>query len=298
MLLGLQTFANDRSISPSAFAVCAEESGFESVFFPEESHIPVRYDDGSPTGGTLPDEYYRVYDPIVSMTYAASATTTVRIGSAVCTVAQRDALQLAKEIASLDHLSGGRVLLGVGAGWNETILRNHRVDPTTRWRAVRSKILAMSTVWDRDEASYRDDVVQFDDVYQWPKPVQRPRPPILLGSAGPKALDRVLEYADGWMPFRPVPEASIAPDQPEPFEAEFAARVDELHRRGVESGRGKLPVTLFNALPIADALHRYRKAGVARCIFHIPSAEPHAVADRIGELADIVADWRRQEGSA
>src|SRR3954471_13443147 len=172
----------------------AEERGFESVFFPEHSHIPVSRDTPWPTGGDLPLEYSHALDPFVAMTAVAATTANLRIGTAICLVAQRDPIILAKQIASLDHLSGGRFLFGVGAGWNVEEMRNHGTDPATRWKLVRERVEAMTAIWTRDQASYHGDLVDFDPIWSWPKPAQRPRPPVLVGGGGPTVLKRVLSY--------------------------------------------------------------------------------------------------------
>ena len=168
----------------------------------------------------------------MALTAAASATTTLLVGTGVCLVPQHDPIVTAKQVATLDHLSGGRFLFGVGAGWNVDEMQNHGTDPSTRFALMRERVEAMKAIWTQDEASYHGTFVDFDPIWSWPKPVSQPHPPILMGGSGPKVLDRVLDYADGWAP------------NAEPFEV-LSERHAELQRRAAERGRGHVPVTVF-----------------------------------------------------
>ncbi|MEU6379401.1 LLM class F420-dependent oxidoreductase [Streptomyces sp. NPDC046909] len=290
MLFGLQMFPTDYSMSPVDFGAAAEARGFESVFFPEHTHIPVSRDTPWPTGGELPREFAHALEPFVAMTAVAATTSRVRVGTAVCLVAQRDPILLAKQIASLDLVSGGRFLFGVGAGWNAEEIRNHGTDPATRWRLMQERIEAMTAVWTQDEASYHGRMVDFDPLWSWPKPVQRPRPPVLVGGGGPRVLDRVLAYGDEWMPFRDGSDdwdsAAFRSAEPEDFDAELARRIDELQTLAEERGRGRVPVTLFNAKPHPAAIERYAAMGVHRCIFWLPSEKADVLMPRIDQISE------------
>ena len=270
---GVQFFPSAESMSPIRFARAAEERGFESVFFPDHTHVPLGRHDGGTPGEDVPDYYRTVMDPIVALGAAAAATERIRLGTAICLVVERDPIILAKQIASLDQLSGGRILLGAGAGWNEEEMRNHGTDPTTRFTLLRERIEAMTAIWTEDEASYDGDLVRFADLWSWPKPVQRPRPPVLLGGGGPTVLQRAVRYADGWMPFREGME-QVTDDltgDPEPFEADLEQRIVELGELAVAAGRDRLPVTLFNPCPHPAALERYGRMGVERVVFWLPT---------------------------
>jgi probable F420-dependent oxidoreductase len=211
-----------------------EELGFESLFHPEHTHIPV--DRASPfpatEDGRLPGVYLRNLDPLVSLAAVAAATSELVLGTAVCLVAQRDPFATAKAIATLDHLSGGRLVIGIGAGWNIEEMANHGVPAERRWRVVREHVLAMKALWTTDEAEFHGEFVDFDPVWSWPKPLQRPHPPILVGGTGPRALDRVLGYGDGWIP---AVDHELAP---------ILERIAELWERCLREDRERPPVTV------------------------------------------------------
>ncbi|MEU6419605.1 LLM class F420-dependent oxidoreductase [Streptomyces spiralis] len=291
MLFGVQMFPTDYSIQPAEFARAAEEREFESVFFPEHTHIPSGRETPWPSGEELPQEYAHCLSPVVAMASAATATARIRIGTAICLVAQHDPIMLAKEIASIDLISGGRVMLGAGAGWNREEMLNHGVDPTTRMARMREHVEAMTAVWTEEEASYHGLFVDFAAIWSWPKPVQRPRPPVLIGGGGPGVLDRVLEYGDGWMPFRDGTDdwssPAFASTAPEPFEEELSARIAELQKKAAGQGRAPVPVTLFNAKAQPEALHRYAGAGITRCIFWLPSLPAQELLPRLDRLAEL-----------
>lgn len=288
MLFGLQMFPTDYSMTPIELGEAAEARDFESVLFPEHTHIPVSRETAWPTGGELPQEYSHALDPFVAMSAVAATTARLRVGTAICLVAQRDPISLAKQVASLDHLSGGRVLLGVGAGWNLEEMRNHGTDPESRWRLVRERVEAMTAIWTQDDACYHGKLVDFDPIWAWPKPVQRPRPPVLVGGGGPGVLDRVLNYGDEWMPFRDGSDDWSSPefraDVVEEFDGWLAERIQDLQRRAADRGRGPVPVTLFNAKAHPGAIDRYAAMGVHRCIFWLPSLTRDSLLPRIDHI--------------
>jgi probable F420-dependent oxidoreductase len=200
MDFGVGYFPTHDAMGPGEFAAMVEERGFESLFFAEHTHIPASRDTPYPGGGELPRKYSHTYDLFVALTAAAAATSRLRVGSGICLVIERDPITTAKEVASVDHLSGGRFEFGVGAGWNREEMRNHGTDPRTRMRLMAERMEAMKAIWAEEEASYSGEFVQFERIWSWPKPAQRPHPPVLVGGNGPTVLERVLAFGDAWFP--------------------------------------------------------------------------------------------------
>lgn len=254
MELGLTTFVTDYSIRPDELARAAEERGFESLFLPEHTHIPVSRRTPWPGGAELPQEYSHALDPFVALTAAATATRRLLLGTGVCLVIEHDPITLAKQVASLDHLSGGRVLFGVGGGWNREEMQNHGTDPRRRFRLLQERIEAMRAIWTHDEAEYHGEFVRFDPIWSWPKPVQRPGPPVLVGGNGPGTLDRVVEFGDGWMPLA----GRAGPP--------LAERISQLRRLTSERDRQEVPVSVFAAPPDPEHLATLSALGVERAI--------------------------------
>ncbi|MFQ5860052.1 MAG: LLM class F420-dependent oxidoreductase [Dehalococcoidia bacterium] len=276
MKFGVCMFPTDYSIGPAELARAVEERGLESLFFPEHTHIPTSRRTPWPGGSELPQEYSHTLDPFVALGAAAAATDRLRIGTGICLVVERDPITLAKEVASLDFISRGRFLFGVGGGWNLEEMENHGTAPVQRWRLLRERVLAMKAIWTQDEAVFRGQFVNFDPIWSWPKPVQKSHPPILVGGNGPHTLQRVVEYGNGWLPMpgrgqTPLPE-----------------RIAELDRLASQAGRGRIPVSVFGAPPQAEVIQHYVELGVERCIFWLPPAPAEEVLpllDRHGELA-------------
>jgi probable F420-dependent oxidoreductase len=200
MDVGLVTFLTDTGIGPADLARRTEAAGFESLFLTEHTHIPASRESPWPGGDVLPEKYWRTHDPFVALSFAAAATERLKIGTAVCLIIEHDPIVLAKQVASLDQLSGGRFVFGVGAGWNKEEMRDHGTDPARRFAVMRERVEAMKAIWTADEPSYHGRHVDFDPMWQWPKPLQQPHPPVLVGGTGEKVLDRVLRYGDGWIP--------------------------------------------------------------------------------------------------
>jgi probable F420-dependent oxidoreductase len=202
MQIGIHFFPREGSMRIDEVARIVEEEGFESLWVAEHTHIPVTPVRSLRQRGPIPESHARMFDPWISLAAAGAVTSRIGLGTAVCLVTQHDPIVLAKEIATLDVLSGGRVLFGVGVGSvvDETV--NHGVEPEDRWRVLRERVLAMKEIWTRDRAEFHGRFVNFDPIYQWPKPVQKPHPPVLIGGSGPHVLERVIAYGDGWMPFR------------------------------------------------------------------------------------------------
>src|SRR5947209_4331801 len=228
--VGLAMFPTHYAIRPADLGRLAEEHGFDSLFFPEHTHIPTSRKTPYPAGGELPPEYSNTYDPFVALATVAGATERLLLATGVCLVVERDPIVTAKEVASLDHLTGGRFLFGVGAGWNVEEMADHGTDASKRFGVMRERIEAMKAIWAEEEATYRGRYVDFERIWSWPKPLQRPHPPILVGGNGPRVLDRVLAFGDEWMPNR-VRDEQIIP------------RFEELGRRAREAGR-RIPITV------------------------------------------------------
>jgi probable F420-dependent oxidoreductase len=272
---GITIFPTDYAIPVTELARACEDLGFESLFFPEHTHIPASRRTPYPAGGELPKEYSHTLDPFVAMAAAAAVTTTLRVGTGICLVIERDPITTAKEVASVDHLSGGRVLFGVGGGWNLEEMENHGTDPRTRWKLMRENILAMKRIWTDDDASFDGELVRFDPIWSWPKPVQKPHPPVLIGGDGPHTLKRVVDYGDGWLPigFR-SPES-------------LRGRIDELQRMAKDAGRGPIPVTVFGAPIRKETIEGLAAAGASRIVFWAPPAPADEVLPRLKHAASV-----------
>jgi probable F420-dependent oxidoreductase len=279
MDLGLAILLTDYAMAPAALGASAEERGFESLFLAEHTHIPVSRETPYPGGGEPPREYSHTIDPFVGLTAAATATERLKVGTGVCLVTERDPIVTAKEVATLDLISGGRFLFGIGAGWNKEEMRNHSTDPSRRWGVMRERVEAMKAIWTQDEAEYHGRYVNFDPIWSWPKPVQKPHPPVLVGGVGDKVLDRVVAYGDEWVPNRVK--------SPE----ELGERIAELQRLAEAAGRARIPVTVFGAKSEVRLLERLRAAGVTRALFYLRPDEPDAMQRQLDELGEVAAAW-------
>jgi len=277
MKYGIAMFPTDYSIRPDDLARAAEERGFESVFFPEHTHIPTSRKTPYPAGGELPKEYSHTHDPFVALAMAAAVTKKLKLATGICLVIERDPIVLAKEVASLDLLSGGRVIFGIGGGWNVEEMANHGTVFKSRWKLLRERIEAMKAIWQAEAATYRGDMVSFDPIWSYPKPAQKPHPPILLGGHGPKALDRVVAYCDGWMPI------GIRPST-------MKTALAELHKRATTAGRNpnSISVSLFWAPADSAILAEYAALGVERAIFPLPPAPRDEVLPQLDSYAKLI----------
>jgi probable F420-dependent oxidoreductase len=278
MKYGLVIFPTDKTIHPAELARVAEERGFESLFFPEHTHIPASRKTPYPAGGDLPEEYWRSNDPFVALATAAAVTKKLRVGTGICLVIERDPITLAKEVASLDFLSNGRLLFGIGAGWNVEEMADHGTEFKTRWKLLRERIEAMKAIWTNENAEYHGELVKFDALWSHPKPSQKPHPPILLGGHGPKALERVVRYCDGWMPI-----SLRAGDIP--------AGVAELRKTAEKARRdpATISVSVFWAPADAGTIDTYAKVGVERVIFALPSLPRDKVLEMVDGYAKLLA---------
>ncbi len=284
MDFGVDIFPTDTTMQPIELAKRVESLGFESLWFAEHSHIPI--DRTTPWGGRdgappLPEHYWRTHDQFVALTAAAAVTTTLKLGTGITLVAQRDPIWLAKEVASLDVISNGRLLFGIGYGWNKEEMANHGVRYTDRRAMVREKILAMKELWTKDEASFTGDHVTFSSSWSWPKPVTKPHPPVILGSSGgPKTFQHIIEFCDGWMPI-----ASRTP---------ILDQVVNLRQACEDAGRDPATIELgvFSVRPEPKYVEPLIEAGFARAVFALPQGAPPEVADQMNELAEFAAQYR------
>jgi len=277
MKFGVTMFPTDYSIGPAELAKAVEERGFESLFFPEHTHIPTSRRTPWPGGGELPREYSHTLDPFVALGAAATATEHLLIGTGVCLVIERDPITLANEVASLDFISRGRFMFGIGAGWNLEEMENHGTNPPQRWKLMREQILAMKAIWTQDEAEFHGRFVNFDPIWSWPKPVQKPHPPILIGGDGLHALQRVVEYGDGWMPIPVV------------LQRPLSDWIAELNRLAAEAGRAPIPVSVYGAASRPEVIQHYAELGVERCLLWLPPAP----ADKVLPLLDSYAEMAK-----
>jgi probable F420-dependent oxidoreductase len=269
-------FTSDRGISPARAAQAAEQAGFDAFYVPEHTHIPVRREAPHPrTGsGDLPDDrYLRTLDPWVALSTAAAVTTTIRLGTAVALPVQHDPIALAKTIASLDHLSGGRVTLGVGFGWNTDELADHGVTAARRRDALREYLKAMQALWSQQEASFTSEFVSFGPSWAWPKPVQQPRMPILLGAGGTdRTFDWIARSADGWLTT--------------PGEQDVEDKVARLAATWRDAGRAGAPrVVALAGRPDPDKLARWKQSGVTEALFGLPDRSQDEVVEYLRKLA-------------
>jgi probable F420-dependent oxidoreductase len=272
---GVTIFPTDYSIQPVEFARAVEERGFDSLFVTEHTHIPANRRTPWPGGADLPKDYWHTHDPFVALGAMAAVTERIKLGTGVCLVVERDPIQLAKEVASLDMISEGRVILGVGAGWNAEEMENHGVPFATRWKVVREKVLAMKTIWSEDEPEYHGDFVDFDKLWSWPKPVQPGGPPIWLGAQSKWAYDRVVDYCDGWMPI------GIAGDLGPGIEALRAAC--DRGGRDYES----IDRAIFAATPNEDSCRANVDKGFTDQMFALPSETAEKLMPMLDNLAEL-----------
>ena len=279
MKFGLTMFPTEYSIAPAELARAVEERGFESLLFPEHTHIPTSRRTPWPGGPELPKEYSHSLDLFVALSAAATATERILIGTGVCLVIERDPITLAKEVASLDFISHGRFLFGIGGGWNLEEMENHGTNPPQRWKLMREQILAMKAIWTQDDAEFHGRFVNFDPIWSWPKPVQKPHPPILVGGDGPHTFQRVLEYGDAWIPI------------PMRLQGPMSERVAELNRLAAEAGRGHIPVSVWGAPSRPEVIQHYAEIGVERCVFWLPPAPADKVLPFLDSYAEVARSF-------
>lgn len=276
MDIGVFIFDTDYSIRADELARELEDRGFESLFVPEHTHIPTSRKSPFPGGGPLPKQYSHTLDPFVTLSWAAAVTTRLRVGTGICLVPQRDPIVTAKSIASLDMMSNGRFVFGMGGGWNVEEMEDHGATYRTRFAMLREHVLAMKALWAEEEASFSGEHVSFEPTWSWPKPAQQPHPPLLLGGESDYTLRRVVEYCDGWFPRG---RGGFDP----------AVGMDRLRRTADAAGRdmASLTVSVFGAPADAQTLENYAQAGIDRAILPLPSEgrdQVLALLDRYGPL--------------
>ncbi len=277
MKLGVTMFATDYAIRPDELARACEERGFESIWFPEHTHIPTSRRSPWPGGAALPKEYWHTHDLFVSLMAAAAATKTIKVGSGICLVIEHDPIVLAKEVASVDQLSNGRLIFGIGGGWNAEEMENHGTPFNRRWKLLRERIEAMKVIWSDEAAEYHGEFVNFDPIWSYPKPAQKPHPPILMGTLSEQGLNRVVRYCDGW-----IPVGLMLKDLP--------AAVRDLRARAEQAGRKpqEVPVSIFGAAAKEAALQQYQELGVERTVFGLPPAERDKVLPLLDQYAAMI----------
>jgi len=277
MDFGVMMFPADFAMRVDELARAAEERGFESLWLPEHTHIPASRRTPWPGGGDLPKEYWRTHDLFVSMAVAAAVTTRLKVASGICLLIQRDPIITAKEVASLDVLSNGRVIFGIGGGWNVEEMGDHGTVFKTRWKLLRERVAAMKKIWTEDEAEFHGEFVNFDPIWQWPKPLQKPHPPIFLGGHSPQVLQRVVKYCDGWLPIGVRTHDIIN-------------GITALRRRAEAAGRDprSIAVTVFGAPADPEVVGKYRDAGAERITFGLPPAGRDKVLPILDRYAEFV----------
>ena len=278
MLYGITMFPTDYSVRPDDLARLCEERGFESLWFPEHTHIPASRRTPYPGGTALPPEYWHSYDPFVALTAAAMATERLKVATGICLIVERDPITTAKEVASLDMISNGRFIFGIGGGWNAEEMENHGTSFKKRWRVLRERVLAMKEIWTQEEAEFHGRYVDFDPIWSHPKPVQKPHPPIIMGGDGPTTFDRVIEFCDGWMPI------SLRLTGP------LTEKMAELRRRAKEAGRDpdSVSVSVFWANPKREVVDEMEQAGVQRVVFGLPSRSKEELLPLLDRYAELV----------
>jgi probable F420-dependent oxidoreductase len=286
MDFGAAIFFTDYSMGPGELGRALEERGFESLWAPEHSHIPLSRRSPFPQGGDLPKKYYDVMDPFVTLATAAAVTTRLKVATGICLVVQRDPIQTAKAVATLDQVSGGRFLFGIGAGWNAEEMADHGTEFKARFAVMRERVEAMKAIWTRSRPEYDGDFVKFSPMMTWPKPVQKPHPPVIVGGAFPHGAKRALAYGDGW-----VPHAR------RPAYGDVLGLLPQYRLMAAEAGRPleAVPVTVFGVAEDPDLIERYQDAGVARLIFNLPAARADEVLPILDRCAALM---RRVTGAA
>ena len=280
MKFGTMLYSTDYAMRPDHFAVACEERGFESVWLPEHTHIPASRRTPFPGGGDLPKEYWHIHDPFIALTAAAIATKNIKLATGVCLITERDPIILAKEVSSLDILSNGRFLFGIGAGWNAEEMENHGTPFESRWSVLEERIEAMKVCWTQEQSEYHGKHVNFDPIWSWPKPVQKPHPPIIMGAASPWGRERVARYCDGWVPL---------PAQMQNIEADLADLNERLKKHGRKPG--DIEISFFWAPEDAIELRRYADLGIDRVILACPAESEDAtlaLLDRHAALMQAV----------
>jgi probable F420-dependent oxidoreductase len=278
---GVSMFFTDYSMAPGALGVALEQRGFESLWAPEHSHIPLSRKSPFPSGGDLPKRYYDAMDPFVTLTAAAAATSKLMVGTGVCLVPQRDPIQTAKLVASIDQVSGGRFLFGIGNGWNQDELEDHGVKFADRHKVARERVEAMKAIWTLSKPEYHGEFVNFDPMMTWPKPVQKPHPPVIVGGAFPYSARRAIRYGNGW-----IPQATRG------SYSEIGDLIPEFRKMATAAGRNpdEIAITVWFPKRDLDLMKRYADLGVERVVFNLDSEG----ADKVVPVLDEVAAFMQK----
>ena len=271
MKFGISTFVTDEGIAPGALATAIEVRGFDSLFVAEHTHIPLSRKSPWPRGGELPRRYYRTLDPFVALTAAAATTERLLLGTGVALVVERDPIITAKEVASLDLVSGGRMIFGIGVGWNREEMENHSTDPRTRGKLMNERIRAMIEIWTKAEPEFHGEYVDFDPIGLWPKPVQKPYPPIYVGGGSP-AFERIAQFGDAWLA-NGLPPGKLGP---------MMGELREVAGRDV-------PVSVFNAYSELEDLEAYTELDVERVLVRLPILPEKETLFHVVNLVEVVA---------
>ena len=284
LAFGASMFFTDYSMAPGELGTALEQRGFESVWAPEHSHIPLSRKTPFPAGGELPKRYYDAMDPFVSLTAVAAVTKTLKLGTGICLVVQRDPIQTAKLVASIDTVSNGRFLFGIGNGWNQDEMENHGTDFRSRHKLARERVEAMKAIWTQSKAEYHGEFVNFDPMMTWPKPVQKPHPPVIVGGAFPYSARRAIRYGDGW-----IPQASRG------SYTEIADMIPEFRKMATEAGRdpASIGITVWFPRQDADLMKRYQELGVERVVFNLESEKADKVLPVIDGWAKLMQQVNR-----
>ena len=279
MKFGASMFFTDYSMTPAALAQALEQRGFDIVWAPEHSHIPLSRKTPFPLGAELPKRYHDVMDPFVTLTAAAMATNTLKIGTGVCLIVQRDPIQTAKLVASIDQVSGGRFVFGIGNGWNQDEIENHGIAFAQRHKAARERIEAMKALWTQDSAEYHGEFVNFGPAAAWPKPVQTPHPPILVGGAFPYSARRAVRYGDGWMP-------QVTSTSPTPL----TELIPRFRQMTAEAGRdpAAMDISIGGQPPDVELIQRYQELGVNRVSASLESEKADKILPILDRWADVI----------
>ena len=279
MVFGAGIFATDYAMRPDELARELEQPGYESLWLPEHTHIPASRRSPYPGGGELPKEYWHTHDPFLALTAAAAATKRLRLATGICLIIERDPIVTAKEVASLDMLSDGRFIFGIGGGWNAEEMENHGTNFKKRWRVLSERVLAMKEIWTKEEAEFHGEFVNFDKIWSHPKPVQKPHPPILMGGYGPTTFDRVIRFCDGWLPLGYRMNVT-----------DLVQKVTALRRQAEETGRDSksISITVFGASPEPATIQELAKAGVERAVFMLPAAPRDKVLPLVDRYTSLM----------
>jgi len=279
LAFGASMFFTDYSMPPGDLARAMEDRGFESVWAPEHSHIPLTRKSPFPGGGDLPKRYYDCMDPFVTLTAAAMATKTLNVGTGICLVAQRDPIQTAKLVASIDQVSGGRFLFGIGNGWKQDEMENHGTAMATRHKRARENVEAMKEIWTKSKAEYHGEFVNFDPMMTWPKPVQKPHVPVIVGGAFPYSARRAIAYGNGWIPHAARGGYS-----------EIADMIPQFRQMCAESGRKPEEIEMTSWFPKRDVdiMKRYQDLGFKRVVFDLQSEPADKILPVLDELAGLI----------